>query len=461
MQKRLKWLDGVMKYCVAAIILAVPLYPKFPFIRIPGTFVSIRLEDLLIAFGVFLLLIEVIPNINLFLKDKLNQSVILFLTIGLASLCSAVFVTKTVLPHIGFLHWARRVEYFIPLFLGLISIRKNRSNAGFYFKTILIVVFITFVYGLGQRYLDWPIIITQNEEYSKGVALRWITGSHINSTFAGHYDLATFLVLVLPIVASSTFLLKNKKTKVILAIVFLFGLWLLVVSASRISLVSYFVAVSGTLVLIKKAKAIPIILTVSILFTGFSPNLVDRYKRVIDVSVNKLNNSSLLNYDFFPNVVLATTDDETLFEREEIVLTPTPPPVIEDRSTNIRFNVEWPRAFRALAKNPLLGTGYSSITLATDNDYLRLLGEVGLLGFFAFILIFVRLGQKLFSVYPFKKYSGIELAFLSGFVGSIPGLLLNAVFIDIFEASKFAIIFWLLTGICLGLVKYEKNEGKN
>jgi hypothetical protein len=239
MQKHSKWFNGAVKYCVAAILLAVPLYPKFPFLRIPGTFVSIRLEDLIIAFGALLLLIEIFPKIAIFLKDKLNQSVILFLTIGLLSLTSAIFITKTVPPHIGFLHWARRVEYFVPLFLGLIAIRKNRKNLGFYFKIVLIVVFFTFVYGLGQRYLNWPIIITQNEEYSKGVALRWIAGSHISSTFAGHYDLATFLVLVLPIVVSAVLLLKNKKIKATLVVVFLFGLWLLVVSASRVSLVSW------------------------------------------------------------------------------------------------------------------------------------------------------------------------------------------------------------------------------
>ncbi len=461
MQKHSKWLDGAIKYCVAAIILTVPLYPKFPFLRIPGTFVSIRLEDLLIAFGALLLLIEVLPRLASFLKDKLNQSVILFLVIGLLSICSAIFVTKTVSPHIGFLHWARRVEYFVPLFLGLIAIRKNRDNLGFYFKIILIVVFFAFLYGVGQRYLNWPIIITQNEEYSKGVALRWISGSHINSTFAGHYDLATYLVLVLPIVVSGAFLLKNMKIKAIMVIIFLLGLWLLVVSASRVSLISYLIAVSGTLVLIKKTKAIPAILVISILFTGFSPNLMARYKRVTDVVINKIKEVELLNYNFSPDVAFASNDDEALFKREELVPTPKPPVIFEDRSTNIRFNVEWPRAIRALSKNPLLGTGYSSITLATDNDYLRLLGEVGLLGFFAFFLILIRIGQKLLSVFPFEKFKGVELAFITGLTGSIPGLLLNAVFIDIFEASKFATIFWLLIGLGLGLVKYEKNEGKN
>ena len=68
MQKRSKKLDLLLKYTVAAIILVVPLYPKFPFIRVPGTFVSIRLEDLIIAFGALLLLVKIAPFVRNFFK---------------------------------------------------------------------------------------------------------------------------------------------------------------------------------------------------------------------------------------------------------------------------------------------------------------------------------------------------------------------------------------------------------
>ncbi|MEK7112083.1 MAG: hypothetical protein AAB875_02035, partial [Patescibacteria group bacterium] len=134
----------------------------------------------------------------------------------------------------------------------------------------------------------------------------------------------------------------------------------------------------------------------------------------------------------------------------------------EDRSTSIRLNVEWPRALRALFKNPLLGTGYSSITLATDNDYLRLLGEVGILGFIAFSLILLNLVRTILRVIPIpKNLNSIESAFLAGLAGGTIGIFTNAIFIDIFEASKFALIFWLLIGLAVGLVRKYKNEQTN
>src|SRR3989304_5657814 len=234
MRKLLRSPDSLLKYLVSAIIIAVPLYPKFPFIGVPGTFVSVRGEDVLIMISFLVWLAFFFPGIKSFFKNDVFRTVTLFLVVGAISLFSATFITHTVTPHIGVLHWLRRIEYFVPLFLGMTVIKREPGNLNFYLKIIFLVLFFTFVYGFGQRYFSWPIIITQNQEYAKGVALRWIEGSHINSTFAGHYDLATYLVLFLPLIILAFFLLKGFRSKIILGIIFFSGLWLLVNSASRI-----------------------------------------------------------------------------------------------------------------------------------------------------------------------------------------------------------------------------------
>jgi len=453
-------LNTLAKYTLAALLIVIPLYPKFPLISISGTFVSIRMEDILILLSGIVFLLLVFPQIKTFFKNKVFRAITLFILVGLISLLSAIFITKTISIHLGVLHWLRRIEYFIPMFLAFYVAKNKVASMGFYLKILLIVLFATFIYGMGQRYLSWPIVITQNEEYSKGIALRWISGSHINSTFAGHYDLASFLVLILPAIIASLFVFKAIKVKLIFLISFFSGLWLLVSSASRISLVSYLMASTITLMLIKKTKFVPVIVVVSILFISFSSNLLDRYQRIFEVSVGKVKNY-LINYTVSDTSVYAQ-EENILIPKKVFVSSPTPTPVFEDRSTNIRLNVEWPRAIRAFLKNPFLGTGYSSITLATDNDYLRMFGEVGMLGFVAFALIFVRVTQALVRVFPFtKSFKKTEIVLLAGFVGALPGIFLNAVFIDIFEASKFAILFWLMLGIVLGVADkkiYEQNN---
>jgi len=458
MEKLSSKLEKGLKYLIASILLAIPLYPKFPLINIPQTYVSVRLEDFVMVIALILLVILIVNNIKPFLSEKINQAILLFLVVGLISLASAHFVTQTITPHIGILHWARRVEYFVPFFLGVIAARR-KEDLEFYLKVIMVTILTSFLYGFGQRYLEFPIIVTQNLEYSKGIALRYIPGSHINSGFAGHYDLGTYLVFLLPILISLFFLINNIKTKILLLFTTSGGLWLLSFSGSRISAFSYLVSSTLALIFIKKYKAIPVVLIFSLIFFSMSPNLTSRYLRIIQVTGKKLI-GSLIFEKVSPDYIFA--QDKTVgvpVKREVPLPTPTPQPIFEDRSTSIRLNVEWPRAIRSFYKNPLLGTGYSSNTLATDNDYLRLFGEVGLLGFFAFTLILLRIVNAILKKFPLtQSYKGINLAFIGGVSGGFVGILISAILLDVFEASKFAMIFWLIIGITVGFAKNKIYE---
>jgi hypothetical protein len=158
---------------------------------------------------------------------------------------------------------------------------------------------------------------------------------------------------------------------------------------------------------------------------------------------------------------------------EKVTPTPTPTPtpippsepvepteLAVSRSTDIRLKVEWPRALRAFAKNPFLGTGYSSITLATDNDYLRTLGETGALGTLAFLLIFAEISRRIF-LFLKRAEPGFDRTMVLGICGAAMGFLMNAIFIDVFEASKVAFIFWILMGVMLKVTDLYLLDPKN
>jgi len=450
MQKLLSKLENINKYLVAAILLAIPLYPKFPLFSIPNTYVSVRLEDFLIVLTLLVFLLTNIGDLKNFLKNKLFIVIALFLACGLLSYLSGLFITQTIGWKLGFLHWARRVEYISMFYVGYVTIKRYPQYLQFFMKLFFLVVFLSFLYGLGQKYFNFPIIVTQNEEYSKGIALRYVEGSHINSTFAGHYDLATYLVFVLPLILSIN--VYSKKWNILYLLTYFAGLWLLVNTASRISLVSYVVAASVALLLLKRFKRGFILIFASVLFIGFSSNLISRYERVIEIF-------SATVKKYTQNVVAPLyAQDVSTLRRDAAPPTPTPMPVFEDRSTSIRLNVEWPRAIRAFLKNPLLGTGYSSITLATDNDYLRLLGETGLLGVSSFFLILSYLATSFWKYFKSSEnLDDYQRIFLASFVGGFIGILINAFFIDVFEASKFAITLWLIFGMLYSMT--EKYEG--
>ena len=453
--------ESLGKYLIAAVLVIVPLFPKFPLISIPGTYVAIRFEDILLLILGIITFIKIALNIKSFLKDEIVQSFLIFFGVGLVSVLAGAFLTKTIDFRIGLFNWARRIEYIVPFFavIFLLSKEKISENLQFYIKTLIVVVLIVFVYGLGQRYFSFPVIITQNEEYSKGIALRWTPGSHINSTFAGHYDLAAFIVLMLPIFLTLMVILKDRLIQLILLLTSSAGLWLLVESLSRTSQVAYLAAVGVALGFVKKFRVLALIIIVSVVVAGMSGSLDARFQRILQVIYDKTGIQKIIGSVENGMVVYAADvvlPSDKMSQTPEP--TPTPIPVFEDRSTSIRLNVEWPRAIRALEKNPMLGTGYSSISLATDNDYLRLLGETGLLGFLSFFLIFVRIAS-LFVAKSFplnKNFNGVELGFVAGVIGAIVGTFIIATFIDIFEASKFATIFWLILGYAVFLLRNKK-----
>lgn len=432
MQKLLRIFDpNFYKALVTALLIIIPLYPKFPSIKLPGIYVAIRLEDFLI-FGVLIFfLIPLVINFKTLLSNKISKSMLLFIAIGLVSLISGIFLTKTAIASIGFLHWFRRIEYLSLFVIGFLFMKlyANKNIFDYIIKVLVIVNLLIFLYGLGQKNANFPVIVTQNEEYSKGIALSWVPGSHINSTFAGHYDLASYLVLTLPIFITAFFVYKDKFSKLILFTSVLLGFWLLSSAVSRISIVAFLIASSISLFVLKKYKELLIVGLISVIAFGFSSDLRARYGRIIEVVREKI---SIVQVAYAQEIE-----------------------VFEDRSTSIRLNVEWPRALRAFAKNPFLGTGYSSITLATDNDYLRALGETGFLGLIAFSLL---LYNSIRVLILYKYSNDIDSAFIASILGSFVGILLTAVFIDIFEASKFATIFWLMIGITVGYIIINKHE---
>lgn len=396
---------------IALLLIVIPLYPKFPILGVSGTFVSIRLEDFLIAAVVFIFLLHK-PSA----PTPIHKSIIIYLLIGLVSTFSAITLTKSVSLSQGLLHFFRRIEYMSLFFVGFFFL-KSPFQISFLIRILLVTTLIVALYGLGQQFLGFPVITTTNSEFSKGLALTLGPEARINSTFAGHYDLAAYtvfpLLLILGVLSLPTIRYK-------LPLLFLGTLvyWTLLSSASRVTFAAFYLSAFAFVWLIGKKVWIPLLAILATLSVLVSPQLAGRYRQLI-----------------FPvaHAQQIPADEQTADALK---------PVAEDRSFNIRLKAEWPRALRAFFKNPILGTGYSSVGLAVDNDYLRALAETGILGLLAFLLIIFRFLKST----PIFKPS-LESIFIYSVTLSLCSLLLNALFIDVFEASKIALLTWLTLGL--------------
>ena len=486
----LKFLDeNLIKILLGIFIFLVPLWPKLPIRMIDYTYIAIRLEDIYLVLMCLAFIIQLIRK-----KVKLNKTYLwLFIFYWIAVFASAlwaIFIGKTVvLYHLALLHSLRRVEYMIVFFIAS-SIIKNKRDFFLFLNLFITSVFIVSLYGLGQKYLGFPAVQTMNPEYAKGYILYLTPEARISATFAGHYDLASYLVFSIPITLSLYFFFKKNYFYLI---VFILSLIVLIDTSSRISFGAYILTTVAFLFLIRRYFFIifVVFLTVGLMYlSGDLAKIVSRTFQVKRILVDERNGSVYINQNvttkelpagsfyvklkdqtteatttaklntFKDQIVQekireATSSGKTLSNSEFNKLIASLSAnlkgintIVSDISFATRIQIEWPRAIEAFGKNPFLGTGPSSITEATDNDFLRWLGEIGLVGTTLFMIILFSINRLILGKIR-KLYTEDKLLSM-GFTFALFALLLNATYIDVFEASKVAYTFWTLSGLYIG-----------
>jgi len=469
---------NIFRSIIAILIIFIPLYPKFPLTNVTGTYVAIRMDDIVIAIAIAVWGIYQLWKKFPFAKLKINRLFLIYFLAIITTTVNAIFVYQTEPTNILILHMLRRFEY-MSLFFITVSAIKSVKDLYFPYILLLLTTALVDVYGYGQKYFHFPVISTMNSEFSKGQLLTLDIWTRVSSTFAGHYDLAAYMSVALIIIGVVSIVIKNKFLKISGLIIWLISFQILTLTASRVSIFAFWGGISITLIILRKYLwVIPI--TLLVVFSIF--NSKDLNQRLIATIPALKTQLAFLERSTGGDSTLTPTPTPII---KTIVSTdsgkgtglnvnePTPTPMLRHslpdqqvpidadvgvaRSGEIRFNVEWPRAITAFQKNILLGTGLGSLTLATDNDYLRCLGESGLLGFISFLAIQLYFIIKSIPLF-FKKQietSGIVCIIL---LGCQLTTLANAVFIDVFEASKTAYLFWIMMGIFYQSLQLNKNK---
>lgn len=500
----LRWFDNnLLKILLTIFFIFIPLYPKLPLIDIEYTYIYIRFEDFFVALIYLTFFVQLLRR-KVVLDRRYFWLFFLFWVSVFYSFIYGYLYLKTVpVNFIGLLHSLRRVEY-MAIFFVAVSIVKSKKEVFYFLKINLLTLFFVCVYGIGQKFFGWPAVQTMNPEYARGYLLYLTPEARISSTFSGHYDLASYLIFFFPIVL--TFYLFSQNLSYLF--LFILGLINLTFTASRISYIGYLATVFPFLIFLRRYKLLILIAILTTVFTITNQNLTSRLKRTFQVKKilvdqktgavyipQKITTKELPAGSFYipikeqeikeekkviKNEILKDKDlekfkEEVILEKQiqatksgekidtaslEANLKPVKT-IVSDISFATRLQVEWPRAINAFKRSPFLGTGPSSLSEATDNDYLRWLGEVGILGTSLFLLILFNLVKDFYVFVKkinLKKFS--EKIIYLGVIFGISALLINASYIDVFEASKVAFIFWALMGIFYGYLKskrvYEK-----
>lgn len=510
MHKFLKWLDDhILEYLSLILLIFIPLYPKIPIAEvIPGYIVRLRPEDILIAatFGIWLVWLF---RKKVTLKNNpLIIPVLIYLAVGFLSTLSAIFITKTVPMqslHLEklYLHYLRRVEYFSIFFIFFSSLKSLNQIKKYVYITAVVLLAVS-IYGFGQKYLYWPAYSTMNREFSKGIKLYLSEHARVLSTFGGHYDLAAYVMMLLTLFIPLGFIVKNIFQKLLFFAVSFAAFWLLILTVSRTSFLAYVFSITIVFALLAAKKGWlwstshwVIVITISLFIMLSFGDLSERFAHVL--KIDKFKTSIALKpiksgppkgevayldvspkSDMPPSTQKPTKTPSDVYENIPDFATQSGLPatlaaiprvysqnsVQYDLSTGIRLDYAWPQAIKGFVRNPILGSGYSTLTKnnietftdaeSTDNDFLRALGETGALGFLAFF------GIIGFAVwYAVTRYNKIKDLFFAVIVASLIaatiGLLINAIYIDVFEASKVAYVFWILTAILIATAKFASK----
>lgn len=546
--KLIRWIiDNILFLSTVFLLIFIPLYPKFPLLDIKDTWVYIRLEDFFVLFTLLIWIILLFRK-KVTINTPLTLPIILFWIIGAISTLHGVMIIFPTMsdmhPNIALLSYIRRIEYLAVFFVSYSSMNDKRF-LNYIIAALVVTLVGVIIYGFGQKFFEFPAYLTMNEEFAKGIPMYLSRLSRIPSTFAGHYDLAAYLVLVLPILISLVFGFRNLFLKAFFILIVLFGFILLIMTVSRISFFAFLVSLFSMLIFYKKKWTIILLsFLLFIIFFSFSSTLLNRFKNTVkevdvlisgttgevighvkEIPISYIANKEInvkiaqskidiLSTIYTENEILLATSSSLITNSDNsIVALASEPnkstgedlpqgtsyinlplsPIIKklgifyyekqklenatssaivkvyghfllkkvlayDLSFTTRFQGEWPNAIKAFQKNILFGSGYSSVTLAVDNNYYRILGEVGILGFLSFFGIFIITAIHIKKILP-DISSPIAKSFVLGFTAGVIGLLINATLIDVFEASKIAFILWILFGINLAVLNlYHKKN---
>ncbi len=536
MKKLFAWFDDhFIKWATIFLLFFIPLYPKLPLIDISKTWVYIRLEDFLVIVVVGIFLLTKFMRRRSPFQTPLTIPILLYWGIGLLSVIFSITVLRRTIPHffphLVVLHYLRRLEYIVIFFLAASTIRSVRDLT----HALIVLatsVFLVNIYGVGQKFGVVPAFLTMNEEFAKGLPLYLSPTSRIASTFAGQYDLAAFLGIVITIFVSLLFIKTKIWVKLLLVVLSALSFVVLLFTASRVSLVVLLVTIGAVLWWHNKRKWIVPFLIGILVFLPFAARVSERFAKTFrvrtvlydsrwgspigvaaigsdgEVTIEKSASPAVENLpigsgfiriptaepapvvaSFIVNAVRGASwypkitgerptigeELQMAIERNHVYFSTTGPvatmsgevisvsnrfslerAIVYDISFTTRLQGQWPHAWEALRRNVLLGSGYSVLSLAADSDYMRALGETGILGFASFFYIFV--AYFLFTRATKVSASTLVGSMTIGTSAALVGLLLTAFSVDIFEASKVAYIFWMLLGFTMGGLGLEYKE---
>ncbi|MBQ3352674.1 glycosyltransferase [Candidatus Saccharibacteria bacterium] len=413
-----------LKFYLVVLFLAITIFPKVTLIAIPGSHAGIRLEDLMIAGYLIFFFINGFKNG--FGEYKKLSKIVRALCLCLAAFAISNIVgciSGNVTPYLAIFYLVRVFEYFVLIFAGrdLISIPGGKRLL---LNLIKATVVFHGIYAILEYFSLTPDI---------SALINRPTSGRVFTTFSGPYELAGYLAICLPLILNEIFVNK-KYTNVLFAVLIFTSV---ILSESRIALVAITVV---TIMWVLKA-----VFGARERGKGLSPLKVLASALVLAVVaigvVKGLQSSRFAGVDFgdYVNTTISAwehSDYDYYRWNKQPYYSPLVFSQTDDRSFALRITKWTVLIKQAVEVAPLFGLGMSISGEAMDGGIVKLFCETGMIGLILWIILMVTVWKQARNN---KKISFVVLSMIAV-------LFINAIFIDIFDASKVMMAFWFIVG---------------
>ncbi|MEK8023274.1 MAG: O-antigen ligase family protein, partial [Candidatus Hydrogenedentota bacterium] len=399
-------------YCLVAGMLLSPEI-VIPFIDLPSRKVVIRIDDVMIIMvGIaWFAQTAVRGKLDLLVATPLNKPILWFSFLTMLSTARGAFTGSVGHPTTAFFYVLKFMEFFLLYFLIVNTVTTEAQVQRImtaYFITLLVVAL----------WATWEAVIMK----SVGRATTPFETEEEPGTLGG-YLLFSFAL---------AFGLVNYATGVMRKVYYL-GIMVIIVppflyTLSRGSYLAFFPMFISVL-LLSRRKMVPIMLMM--LFGAASPWLPDVTKERVEYTFqNRIENVANPTFEDQNHVELDPSSAARL-ERYEGVIN------------------QW-------QYRPLLGQGVTGVGFV-DSQFVRVLGEVGILGLLTLFWIFKNLFHTTLRLYrslPIGYMKGLVLGFIAGAIG----LICHGATSNTFTVVRIAGPFWALTGLAVVIYKIHQRE---
>ncbi len=395
-------------FALFILLFSMILSPEIRTGVIKGREVMIRADDILImvVFLGWIAKMGVNKELGLLKPTPLNAPNLIYIFISVIATLYGSFKGYVRLKD-GIFYLIKYFEYFLLYFMVINNLKSLRQIKLLVFSMIFIL-FVISLYAFNQHYSGIERASAPFQE-AKGES----------NTLGG------YLVLMIMVVAGLLLNTGSLKVKGVLSAVLFFALPALLFTLSRGSWLGFLFAYLALMALTPKGKlSLFVILLVMVLF------------------------SSVLLPDYFHKRLTSTFEGEggkeySLMGRN----------ITLEGSAAARI-ITWQTSLRLCKKEPVLGFGAGSMGPVIDNQFARLLLEVGILGLLAFSWIIFAMFRKFLEIRFKLENDEFSRGLIIGFLAGLAGLLVHG-----FGAATFIIIrimepFWFLAAIIVTLPEF-------